>query len=335
MKEKPIQSIINTLAVILLLGAITTTSHAQGQRRGGVYGYWNISMEIGERTMQSILNFSRNQNGEMNGQWISFFGSTPLSDVSLEDNKLQFTMTRRGRNGETTSKFTGSLAEGKLSGALSSEQGESKVTGERAPRVSRAAGDWAMAIKAGEREYKGTLSIQSGSEGELSGEWTSERGTSKVTDVTYSRGELGFKRLIKTEDNSWEMIFTGNIRGNAITGTAKSERGEAEVTGERVGGAAIGTWDLALESDGNTRSHRLRVNPDMSALYGSTAIEKVKLEGKNLSFTSTLKFGDREFSSEFKGKIDGDALTGEVTSGQGTRKVTGKKQAPTFRRNRP
>lgn len=337
MKHQINRSICGLLTLALFLSVATQTiAQGQGGRggRGGLYGDWKISYQFGERTMQSILAFSRDSEGNQTGAWISFFGSSELKDLSFENNQLQFTQTRQGRNGETTSKFTGSIEEGKLTGTLKSEQGNSKITGERTPRTSRASGSWAMKIKAGEREYTGTLNLKSDTSGDLTGEWTSQRGTAKVDAITYSREELTFKRTIKTEDNEWVMAFTGNISGNTLTGVAKSERGEAEVTGEKVGGAAIGTWNLEITSERGPRNQRLRVNSNLSGLYGSTAVEKISLDGNKVSFVSTVKFGDREFTSDFKGTIDGDSLTGEITSGQGNRKVTGKKVVRNFRRTR-
>jgi hypothetical protein len=70
----------------------------------------------------------------------------------------------------------------------------------------------------------------------------------------------------------------------------------------------------------------------MSGLYGSLPIEDVKLENDRLAFKATSSFGDREFTWTFKGNIDGDSMKGEITTGQGTREVTGKKVVRTFRR---
>lgn len=324
---------ICSFALVAFIACLSVQTTTLGQGRG-VYGDWNIETQFGERTIQSVINFSRDQEGNVTGDYISFFGITPLKDISLEDDQLQYTMTRRGRNGEVTSKFKGTIAEGKINGTLTSDQGDTKVTGERAPRVSRAVGSWAMTIKAGEREFTGTLDISTDASGSLAGKWTSQRGESKVDDLKYSRGELSFKRTIETQDNRWEMTFTGNIRGNALTGTVKSERGEAEMTGERKNGAAIGTWILSSDFNGRSYDQRLRVHADMSGLYGSLPVEKVELDGNQLAFKATSSFGDREFTWSFKGKIDGNALTGEITTGQGAREVTGKKVVRNFGRNR-
>ena len=316
-----------------IMVAVVTTAMAQGPRRG-IFGDWNITTQFGERPFESILEFSQGAEGSLKGSWITFFGLTELKDVKYEDNQLSFTQTFRGREGETTSKFSGVIEEGKLTGTLSSDRGESEVAGKRAPRISRAVGGWAMKIKVGEREFTGTLNIKSDSGGDLVGKWSSQRGEQEVDALAYSRGELSFTRTIKTQDNEWESAFKGNIRGNAITGVSTSDRGEAEMVGERIGGAAIGTWNLDLASERGSRSQRLWINADMSALYGSSAIDKITLGGNQLSFRYAVQFGDREFESDFQGRIDGDTLTGELTTSQGARKVTGKKVVSSFRRRR-
>jgi len=321
------QTIQRMLCVLTLAWAMSlvSTSQAQSQRRG-VYGDWQLSTQFGDRSMESILTLMPQREGAMTGSWVSFFGVTELTDVSLEGDQLRFTYTRRGRNGENSSQFMGTLADGKLSGTLTGNQGESKVTGKRAPRVSRAVGDWAMTIKTAERAYKGTLSIRPDADGTLSGEWSSERGTSKLTDLEYSRGELSFQRSIETQDNTWNIQFQGNLRGNNITGTFKSERGEAEGTGERIGGHAIGTWNLAMNFGERSRTQRLRIHGDLSGFYGSTPIEKITLDGDRIQFEATSQFGDRSFTMRFEGEIEGESMKGELSTSQGSREVTGTKR---------
>jgi len=38
-----------------------------------------------------------------------------------------------------------------------------------------------------------------------------------------------------------------------------------------------------------------------------------------------MRYGDREFPMEFKGKVDGTTLKGEFTTSRGSREATGKK----------
>jgi hypothetical protein len=112
----------------------------------------------------------------------------------------------------------------------------------------------------------------------------------------------------------------------------KSEMGEVQVEGKLIGAALIGTWNLDIESERGPRKQRLRINPNMSALYGSTLIKKINLDGDKVSFKYVRSFGDREFETSFAGKLAESKLTGELTTSRGTRKVTGTKVVRRFRR---
>lgn len=346
MKNRSIQKawvLLSLVVIVALVAQVSAQTARQGQGQGGqgrrtgtmgIYGDWTITMEYNERSVTSILSFSRDRESRaLTGSMISFWGITELKDVKFEENKLTFKQTMRFRDQERTSEFTGTLAEGKLTGTMKSGQGERKVVGERLRRAPRGVGSWAMKIKAGEREFTGTLTISADKEGALSGKWKSSRGESDVQDLKYERGQLTFKRIINAGDNKWESTFEGTIREN-LTGVLKSERGEAQVTGELVGEAAIGRWDIDIASEQGSRKQRLTVNPDMSGMYGSMAIEKIALEGDQISFKIVRKFGDQEFEMNFAGKIEEDKLTGELKTSRGAQKITGKKIVRTFNRTR-
>ncbi len=112
----------------------------------------------------------------------------------------------------------------------------------------------------------------------------------------------------------------------------KSQRGETTVEGKRIGAPLIGTWNLETTSERGSRKSRLKVNSDMSGLYGSIPIKKVDLEGNQVSFDIVLEFGDQTFEMSFEGKVEDSKLTGELTSSRGSQKVTGTKVIRTFRR---
>jgi hypothetical protein len=328
------KAILKVVSVCFLVASFVLPIRVSAQQprsgRGGLYGDWQIKMKFGEREVESILSFSRNQEGQYVGQWISFFGMNELKDVKFEDNKLSFTQVMRFRDQEMTSKFTGTVEEGELSGLLISDRGETEIKGKRPPRTPRGVGSWEMKIKAGEREYTGTLTITADKEGNLSGIWKSSRGESKVSDLKYEDRKLTFKRVIERENNPMEMTFEGTLSYNSLEGVFKSERGEAAVEGTRIGASLIGTWNLDIESERGTRKQRLRVNPDMSALYGPTLIKKINLDGDKVSFKYVLQFGDQEYETSFEGKLADSKLTGELTTSRGTSKVTGTRR--TFRR---
>lgn len=318
---------ISTLAAV---GLLVQTASAQPARfGGGLFGDWLVKADFNGRPMESILAFSRNADGWTGRQFFSFFGVSELKDITFENGDLGFTWTRPNRDGGTTSsKFTGKIADGKLTGTLVSDMGELKYEGERAPRMPRAVGQWAMTTTMGEREFTSTLTITADSERNLSAKWVSQRGESAVTDLTLEGRDLSFQRTISFQDREFSMAFTGTLEGNTLTGTMKSDRGEAAVKGERIGGAVIGTWNLEVESENfGARPQRLRVNSDLSGYYGAMALEKIEVSDNRVRFKRTLQFGDNEFEMSFAGTIDGDKLTGEMTTSRDTRKITGTKVA--------
>ncbi|MCB1124999.1 MAG: hypothetical protein KDM81_00780 [Verrucomicrobiae bacterium] len=320
------------MSAFAAFGMLVTTGSAQPARMGGLFGDWLVKADFNGRPMESILAFGRNAEGQT-GQWISFFGVSDLKDITFENGDLSFTWTRPNRDGGTSSsKFTGKIEDGKLTGTLASDMGEMKFEGERAPRMPRAVGQWAMTTTMGDREFTSTLVITSDRERNLSGKWESQRGESAVTDLVVDRQDVSFKRTMKFQDREFTSSFKGTLEGDTLAGTMTSDRGEATVKGERIGAALIGTWNLEVSTqDFGTRPQRLRVNPDLSGYYGAMAVDKIGLNENQISFKKTLQFGDNEFEMNFAGTIDGDKLTGEMTTSRGTQKVTGTKVVRQFR----
>lgn len=316
--------------------AVSVQTWAQpGGGRGprGIYGDWNVKSEFNGRAMESILAFSRDQDGNQTGQWISFWGVSDLKDVQFEDGQLSFTREMQGRDGQTmTSTFKGKIEEGKLSGTVTGGRGDYDLTGERAPRTPRVAGIWEMTLKMQDREFPITLTIGTDKEGELTAKWESERGKLDVTSIEYSRGTITMAMKSDNPDRQWEATFEGQLTPEGLDGTIKSERGEITAVAKRHGDDMIGTWNLELTGERGTREQRLVINPDMTALYGAMPIKDVKIEGDKVSFKITMAFGDREFEMDFAGKVQDGKLTGELTSSMGSQKVAGAKVVRTFRR---
>ncbi len=321
-----------TLLVLLML-SVQLSAQPSRSRRGGLYGDWQVKLDYDGRQMESILSFSRDKEGNRTGHWISFRGLSELKDVKYEEGQLSFVRVRQNREGQsTTSKFTGTIKDGKLSGTLSSDRGEYKLEGERSKRIPRAVGSWEMKLKTGEQELTATLVINSEEGGNLTGQWQSQQGEHEITDVEYERGKLTFKRKSKIQDRQWESTFEGSVQRDTLSGVLKSERGEITAKGNRIGACLIGTWNLEVTSERGSRKQRLKVNPDMSGMYGATPIKKVNLEDNKVGFKTVLEFGERKFEMSFEGKMDGSKLTGELTTSRGSQKVTGTKVIRTSRR---
>lgn len=318
---------------LMVMAMLSVQARAQSSRGRGLYGDWQVKVDYDGRQFESILSFSRDREGNQTGNWISFMGLSELKDIKYEEGKISFSRESRNRDGETrTSNFKGTIEDGKISGTWSSSRGDYNLEGKRAPRMPRAVGGWEMKYKIGDRDITSKLVIKVDKEGKLTGQWQSRRGESEVTDLQYERGKLTFKRTSTYQDRKREYTFEGTIRGDTLSGTIKSERGEIEVEGKLVGGSLIGTWNLEVASERGSRKQRLRVYPDMSGMYGAISIKKINLENDQVDFLTVLKFGDQSFEIRFEGKIEDSKLTGEMTTSRGSQKITGTKVIRTFRR---
>ncbi|HEV57136.1 MAG TPA: hypothetical protein ENN87_06510 [Phycisphaerales bacterium] len=319
---------ITALFVVGIASVPVTAQESGSSRRpmrARLYGDWQVKVAFGERQMDAILSFARDNEGHLTAQWISPWGVTDLKDVTLEENKLSFVQVVRFGDNEFTSNFTGTIDEGKLTGVLISDRGESAVEGQRAPRISRAVGNWAMTFKMGERDVTATLVIRADKEGTLKGEWQSPWGEHEIADLAYERGTLSFTRKSTFQSRQFESRFEGTLRGDTLSGTITSERGEMTVEGTRTGAPLIGTWSLELASEQGARKQRLVVHPDMSGLYGTIPVEKISLEDGKVTFKLVLRFGEREFEMNFAGTLEDSKLVGEMTTSRGATKVTGTK----------
>jgi len=367
MKQRTFQRTIGFLAFVALLAPLAQAS--AGAAKKGIAGDWQVTVDFEGRKMTSILSFSEDKEGKLTGKWISFWGVTELRDLTYEGKQLSFLQVYQMGENETRVNFAGTIEKQKLSGVLSSDRGESKVEGKRIVPMPAAMGGWEMKVKAGDREFTGTLIIKAdkeddpnapstnllssgaeaqsigdsrapdtasasagrlvrGGAGKLVGEWKSERGEHEITDVSFKGGKLSFTRKSKIDDRQWESTFAGTVKGHTLSGVFKSERGESTAEGTRIGAALVGKWELEITSERGTRTQLLQVNPDLSGFYGSTAVKKVDLKDGQAAFNIALEFGEQKFEIDFKGKLEDNKLTGELTTSRGTQKVTGKKVVP-------
>jgi len=318
--------------VVVTCAAAQPTGQPRRPMRRGLFGDWNVTMEFGQGQMNAILSFSRDAERNLTAQWISPWGVNDLKDVKFEDGKLTFVQVVQFGDNEFTSNFAGTIEEDKLTGTFTNDRGESQVTGQRSARMPRAVGNWEMKFKIGDRDITTTLVIGTDKEDNLTGQWESQWGEHTITDLTYERGDLSFKRTSKFQDQEMESTFEGTVRGDKLAGTMKSQMGEIPVEGTRIGAELIGTWNLDIDAEWGQIKQRLRVNPDMSGLYGSLPVKKINFDDGKVSFKMTMQFGDQPFEMDFTGKIDGTKLDGEMVTSRGTQKITGTKVVRRMRR---
>ena len=331
------QMAIRTAAVLFALAVLVTPVSA-GQAKGGITGDWLLKGEYDGMQVTSILSLSNDPQGNLKGEWISFLGIVEVSDLVYEDGNLSCVLTRRLGDRETEAKFTCTIRNGKLSGIFSSERSQ-RMEGTRLPRIPPAVGNWDMRLKTGTREFSGVLTIRADRTRKLTANWSDPGGHGEITNVKFAAGKLTFdERKSKIQSRAYDFTFEGTIRGQTLTGTFQSGQAEmADITaeGKRAGGAAIGQWELEIASDRGNRKQLLRINPDLTAMYGPLPIEKVDLDGNKVAFKISMQFGERSSEMSFAGQVEGNKMTGELTgSPRGTQTVTGAKrvQSPAKRK---
>ena len=316
---------LKTVCLLLLFLAISSQAIAGQQKRRGITGDWEITMDFNGQKVTSILSFSQDKEGKLSGKWIAFWGVVELRDINYEENKLSFKQTSRFRDNEFSSDFSGVIQRGKLSGTLSNDRGEFKVEGKRLRRMPMAMGSWEMKYKIGERDITTMLVVKADDAGKPVAEWQSQWGEHQITDVKFKSGKLTFQRKSKFQDQEFESTFEGTVKGPKLSGVFKTERGEIAVEGTRVGGALVGLWELEITGENRNSKQLLRINPDLSAMFGPIAIKKVNLDDNKIAFKTDLEFGDRKIEIGFIGQLEGRKLIGELTNSRGSRQVTGQK----------
>ena len=112
---------------------------------------------------------------------------------------------------------------------------------------------------------------------------------------------------------------------DSLTGVIQSDFGDIEAQGKRIQSPPVGDWPPDISSERRNYAQRLRIHPDMSGLFGTLAIEKVRLERDTAKFKVTLEFGGQEFDMEFEGKLAESQLTGGFETSRGVQEVTGTK----------
>lgn len=289
-----------------------------------ITGEWEMKMEFGGRESFATMTISKNADGSLTGKW----GSGELTNVKFENGKLTFTRMLSFGDQEFIMEYAGTLKDGKITGIMSSDRGEFAANGARKKPKCPALGLWDMKFNVGDREITGRLTISEKPDGTLAGKWDAESGEHAVSNVKFEDGKLTYTRKSKFGEREWESNFEGAIQGNKLAGTFKSERGELPATGERVGTALVGKWELTTTSERGTRTRMLTIYGDMTGRYesfgGEIPIKDLKLEGNEVTFVLEMGFGDQTFKMDFKGKLDGKSLTGQLVSERGTTEVAGK-----------
>ena len=310
-----------TIALVCLLLLVQTSLVPAAD---DITGVWEITTDYNGFQSLATLFISKKANGTLTGKW----GSRELSEVKFQKGKLTFVRTLRFGNREFSTDYSGTLKDGKLTGTMSSDRGDWAVNGSRKKPKCPALGQWDMKFNIGKREITGKLTISGKPDGMMAGKWDAEYGEHTISNVKFEDGKLSYARKSKINDFEFESTFEGTVEGHKLAGVFKSQRGEMLATGARKGAALVGNWELTSTSDRGTFTSMLMIDGDLTGRYelfgGEIPIKNLKLEGDQVTFGIEMGRGDRTYTMNFKGTLDVKSLTGQFTSGRGTREVTGR-----------
>ena len=273
--------------------------------------------------MSSILSLSEGDDGKLKGELLNFWGLGELRDLKREGNELSFVQVNRFRGQESKTNFTGIIGRGKLSGTFSSERGDFQAEGVRLRRPPAVVGEWETTFKIGDRQVTANLIVKADEQRQLTADWKSQWGEHEIRNVNFEAGKLTFDRKSTFQDRQFDSSFEGKVKGRVLTAVIKSDRGEIAAEGKRIGAEVVGLWELDIKSDSGNRKQLLRINPDLSAMYGPIPVEKVDADNGQVAFKVVADFGERKYEISFAGQVEKRKLTGELTTSRGTREVTG------------
>ena len=314
------------------LAQASASTLPESARIGGkeIYGDWQIKADPCDRMGGSIISFAGDSEGRLIGQWINSRSFSELEDVRFKDNQVTFTQTVRFGKDTFKGNFAGTIEGDKIAGTLTHGGNQSKMEGKRSPMIPLAAGIWDMKFKTKDGESAAILAVKADKDGSLSAEWQKKEG--KITDVKWKGNKLTFKSTTKVQDAENVCNFEGTIepKTNTLSGVFKAEGNEMPAEAKQIGSELIGNWILDVSAPWGNSRQRLKINRDMSGMYGVTPIDKVTLEGDKVSFKVAPEFGRMRFEMNFEGKLDGSKLTGELKNPRGSQEVTGKKAGSVF-----
>ncbi|MCC6680734.1 MAG: glycoside hydrolase family 9 protein [Phycisphaeraceae bacterium] len=188
-------------------------------------GQWEISYQFGDQPRIVTLQFQRGPSGGLEGTWSAARGELPLENVQLAGDALTFQQREQVRGNERITSFLGRRGDDCYEGMLSRGQDVVPAVIRRRPPI----GEWLVTYQRTSREDTITLRIGRGLDGQLTGQWISERGVDELSNVTFSHNQLTFERVRNWGggDRGYSTLFEGNLEDGQIVGTVTSLRGRS------------------------------------------------------------------------------------------------------------
>jgi imidazolonepropionase-like amidohydrolase len=212
------------------------------------------------------------------------------------------------------------------------------------------------------QELAVTLNLQQQGE-RLSGTLQGQLGSGQLANGTVSGSEVNFTvpvTLPAPASQTTDAIFTGTISGNQMTGSVQIVgRGAGTFTGTRAGGGPsggaatpqgggatppaagtspggaaagiAGTWTITTQLGPQELTSTLTLQEQGGRLtgridnerFGSSEISEGSASGNTFRFSSNANFGGQSISLSYEGTVNGNQMTGTVTTPRGALPFSG------------
>ncbi len=308
----------------------------------GVWEWVGSGMRGGLRSPATLTLESKD--GALTGTYSGGFGpDASIEDASLEGDTLSFKVTRTFGDRSVTTAYSGRLSGDQISGSIETETFDGPQTLDwkawRKPTVDPS-GSWTWTTTGGRdgttvRTTQLKLRLE---EGAVKGMWITERGQTALSDVSLKGSELSFRvaaggggRGFGNQGNQNRMAsYNGTVSAGAITGTMTRPTRDGDVTEDwkatritEVDPLGVWSWE-APGRDGEVRRSTLEVisradgtlTATLDGPFGESEASDVSLTGDVLTAKVDRETGNGSFTSQFEGRIDGDAIRGMMKAGR-------------------
>jgi hypothetical protein len=194
-------------------------------------------------------------------------------------------------------------------------------------------GEWEFKNQMPARSMTATMTITKSADGKLAGAWSTQRGESQLSDITFESGKLKFVQTNNFGGQEMKTTYEGTVEGTKITGKSKAQFGEATFDGTLQGeakagaDAIVGAWQMNVNMPARETVEKLTITKNADGALegkwtgqrGESKISNMKFEGGKLTFMRTIDFGGRIMESEFEGTVEGDSIKGVFKSDRGNR----------------
>jgi hypothetical protein len=193
-------------------------------------------------------------------------------------------------------------------------------------------GEWEFKSQIPARASTATMTIKKNAEGKYEGTWSTQRGESVLSDITFENGKMKFVQTSSFGGQETKTTYEGTVADGKITGKGQGQWGDFTFEGTLGGetkGDITGEWQMNITMPAREIIEKLTITKNADgtlagkweAQRGENTISDVKFEGGKLTFTRTSRFGNREFTSTFAGTVEGDNIKGVFSSERGDREA--------------